>query len=134
MKRNRIRNLKVVYESEYEVTFRIKVIPHQKDIKPKYYNCGYYKNDDTSMQRYIDKIDRLETLDYSNKPKRIYTGIDAKGRVMTLVKLGYNSNYCGQYAVRYYNGTGYSMKWQLVGIYKRLNDAMDTFFRRGEKI
>lgn len=134
MIRNRIQNLKVVYKSEYEVTFRIKVIPHQKGIKPKYYDCGYYKNDDTSMQGYIDKIAKLETLDYTKKPKRLYIGIDAKGRTMTLVKLGYNSNYCGQYAVRYHNPAGYSMKWQLVGIYKRLNDAMSVFFRRGEKI
>lgn len=130
MKQNTVQNIKVIYESEYSIEFRIKVIPHQKGIKPKYYNWGYYKNDDTSRVKYRDKLAKLRTLDYSKKPKCLQRGIDYKGREMWIAKLGYNSNYCGQYAVRYLTKSRYSMKWQVLGIYKRLSDAKHAFLQR----
>lgn len=134
MAKNKIQYIETTYEDEDYVSFRIKVIPGQKYIKPKYYQWGYYKNDDISRQRYGNKIHRLLRLDYSKKPRHLYIGIDAKGRIMTLTKLGYNSKWCGQYAVRFRSTAGYIERWQLVGRYKELNDALDTFHRRGYKI
>ncbi len=94
------------------------------DQKPLYRNFIAYNTSDVYRE-----VDRLMNLDLMQPYKELATTIDAKGRKMKLVQLGYNSKYVGQYSVRFYTD-----RWQMVGRYTNYKDAHRKFIQRWHKI